>query len=473
MLANFRHKWVVENMPGNLLKSPALCLPLLLSALGYFTIAYLLERNQFLIYFGIYSALFALYFWVYRCFARAANKKDDNYKIVTHLIFAGLLLRVLLVPVEPNLSDDYFRFYWDGLLNVQYISPYAYLPIDLIESNLAERFLLPDGLFDKLNSPKYFSVYPPLLQWIFMAAAFVAGSNNLLLFVVLIKCFILLFEAGSIYLILKILQYIKQPAYYALLYALNPLIILELTGNIHFEAALIFFTLLAFYLLYTKKRLIFSAFAMAGGIAAKLIPLIFLPFFIKRLGIKQAIKYGFLTSVGFFIISVLFIDPPIIKNLLESVGLYYNKFEFNASFYYIFRAIGYQIKGWNMIATIGKCTALATFFGILLMALFERDKGLSSLVKYALFALTFYLLLANIVHPWYVATLVAFAAISNFRYPILWSWLIGMSYFAYSNADYSENLFLIFLEYAFVLGVLVYEFVNYKVESVKSQKILS
>jgi len=468
MLAGFRHKRVFENMPGNLFKSPALYLPLLLSALGYFVIAYLLERNQFSIYFVIYSALFALYFWVYSCFAGATNKEDDNYKVVIQLIFAGLLLRALLIPVEPNLSDDYFRFYWDGLLNVQHISPYAYLPADLINSGLAERFGLPDGLFEKLNSPKYFSVYPPLLQWLFMAAAFVAGPNNLLLFVVLLKCFILLFEAGSIYLILKILEYIRQPVYYVLLYALNPLVILELTGNIHFEAALIFFALLAFYLLYTKKRLVFSAFAVAGGIASKLIPLIFLPFFIKRLGIKRLIKYGLLILVGFFMISIIFIDPPIIKNLLESVGLYYNKFEFNASFYYIFRSIGYQIKGWNMIATIGKYTALATFFGILLMALFERGKSLNSLVKYALFALTFYLLLANIVHPWYVATLVAFAAISNFKYPILWSWLIGLSYFAYSNADYSENLYLIFIEYAFVVGLMVYELAGDKVESPES-----
>jgi len=390
----------------------------------------------------------------------SVSKSLKSTSIIYYLITVGIFFRIILIPVEPNLTDDYFRFYWDGLLNVQYISPYAYLPIDLMQNGLAEKFHLSEELFEKLNSPKYFSVYPPILQWLFMGAAAISGPNNLLLFVSILKLFILCFEVGSIVLLLKILRLIQQPLHWVLWYVLNPLVIIELNGNLHFEAAMVFFVLLAFYLLYTKKSWLYAAAAIAGGVASKLIPLIFLPFLIKRIGLKKTLIFGFSVTFSLLLVAFRFIDPPIVKNLFSSVKLYYNTFEFNASLYYIFRWIGYQIKGWNMIATIGKITALSTFCIILCLAYLEHKKTLISLLRYALFALTVYLLLANIVHPWYIVPLIALGSLSGFGYPIVWSWLIGLSYFAYSNPDYQENMLLITIEYITVIGCLIFELIK-------------
>jgi len=393
---------------------------------------------------------------------KTSLKNTQNLTLIYFFIVAGVFFRLLFIPIEPSLTDDYFRFYWDGLLNVHYISPYAYLPIDLIENGLATRFGLTEKLFEQLNSPRYFSVYPPFLQWLFMAAAYIAGTNNILGFVIILKIFILCFEIGSIALLFKILILIKKPLYNVLWYALNPLVIIELTGNLHFEAAMIFFVLLAFYLLYTQKTWLYAAIAFTGGVASKLLPLIFLPFFIKRIGFKKTIFFGLSIAFFLFILAFRFIDPPILRNIFSSVSLYYDTFEFNASFYYIFRWIGYQIKGWNMIAVIGKLTAISTFTGILIIAFVESKRHLASLLQFSMWALTLYLLLANIVHPWYIAPLVALATLNGFRYPILWSWLIGVSYFAYSNPTYQESTFLISIEYMLVFGVMVYEIWKYR-----------
>jgi len=175
------------------------------------------------------------------------SNRSLNPSSVYFFIGLGIFFRLILIPVEPSLTDDYFRFYWDGLLNVHHISPYAYLPVDLMENGLYARFDLTEDLFNQLNSPKYFSVYPPFLQWLFMAAAKIAGAGNLLGFIIILKFFIVCFEIGSIALIIKILTLLKKPIYNVLWYALNPLVIIELTGNLHFEAAMIFFVLLAFY----------------------------------------------------------------------------------------------------------------------------------------------------------------------------------------------------------------------------------
>jgi len=385
-----------------------------LSTFLYFIIAYVINRSDFVLFFGAFSLLFLLYLGIVLTVKKGLLDKTDQPTIIYFFILVGIIFRLLLIPIEPNLTDDYFRFYWDGLLNVHYISPYAYLPIELMENGLAHRFELTENLFNQLNSPKYYSVYPPILQWLFMAAAYIAGSGNMLGFVIILKIFIVCFEIGSIVLMLKILPIIKRPLYAVLWYVLNPLVIIELTGNIHFEAAMIFFVLLTFYLLYTQKTWLYAALAFTGGVAAKLLPLIFLPFFIRRIGFKKTIFFGLCMGFFLLILAFRFIDPPILRNILNSVGLYYNTFEFNASFYYIFRWIGYQIKGWNMIATIGKLTVLGTLTGILMLALFEAKQHLTSLLKFSMLALSLYLLLANIVHPWYVVPLVAFAALNGF-----------------------------------------------------------
>jgi len=327
--------------------------------------------------------------------------------------------------------------------------------------SISENLAFTKTLFGSLNSPNYFSVYPPVLQLLFATAANIADPNNSQLFVMVLKTIIVLFEAGTVFLLFQFLKALQLPKKLALLYALNPLVIFELTGNIHFEAIMIFFVLLAFYLIYINKKWL-SAFIMGLAVATKILPLIFLPFLIKRIGFKNTIIYGLIVGFTFIVLLLPFADITLIQNIGKSVGLYYNKFEFNASVYYILRAVGYQIQGYNWIAVIGKITALSTFFGILYFAFKEKNISIMHLLQSSLIALTVYLLLANIVHPWYIAPLVAFAVIAQPKYAIVWSFTISLSYFAYSNPAFKESMLLIVVEYVLVLGFLVWEWSHIK-----------
>ncbi|MBK7036195.1 MAG: hypothetical protein IPH42_07580 [Bacteroidetes bacterium] len=78
-----------------------------------------------------------------------------------------------------------------------------------------------------------------------------------------------MFEAGTILLLPKLLVQLKMPVKYQLIYTLNPLIILELTGNMHFEAIMVFFLVLSIYYL-VKQKDIFSAIAFGFAIGSKL-----------------------------------------------------------------------------------------------------------------------------------------------------------------------------------------------------------
>ncbi len=60
-----------------------------------------------------------------------------------------------------------------------------------------------------------------------------------------------------------------------------------------------------------------------------------------------------------------------------------------------------------------------------------------------MWSLTIYLSLATIVHPWYITTVVALSIFTNYRFPLLWSALIVMTYINYSYAAYFENLWVV------------------------------
>lgn len=367
----------------------------------------------------------------------------------------ALICRISLLFSIPNLSDDYFRFIWDGRLLANGINPFSYLPSEIIDSHLMTIAGVDQELFANLNSPNYYTIYPPVCQFIFWISAMLFPSS-ITGSVLVMKCFILLAEIGSIYLLIKIISKLNLDKRNVLLYALNPLVIMELTGNIHFEAVMIFFLLVFIYFL-VEDKLMPAALFLGLAVATKLLPLIFLPLLIRRIGFKKNVFFGLIVFAVVLILFMPFIDDKLINNLSSSITLYFQRFEFNTSTYYILRWIGCQIMGYNAIATIGIILGSVTFISIMLLTFFEKGPDNKNIPQTMLFALTIYFLLANIVHPWYITSLVALSVLSSWRYSIIWSGVVFLSYYAYKSIPYQESIWLITLEYTLVGGYYLYE----------------
>ena len=229
----------------------------------------------------VYFLVLAL---VYTCWSSGAVPQSLLYWALA----AAVLLRLFLLPAIPELSDDFYRFIWDGRLLNQGISPFAELPSTLMQDARFSEDPVNQQLFLGMNSPDYFTVYPPLAQWIFFVASWLF-PDDLLGNLMVMRLVIILFEIGTIILCLKILKQSGLPTGNVLIYAWNPLVVVELTGNLHFEAVMIFFVLLAVYL-WQINRWKWSASALAAGVAAKLIPLIFLPLLMLRKPWKQVVR---------------------------------------------------------------------------------------------------------------------------------------------------------------------------------------
>ena len=88
-----------------------LLLIVLVYGLGYQT-----ERSDFLQLIGLYGTFFFVYLGVYEF--------SDTKKSIAFFVGLSILLRLLLVFVIPNFSDDLYRFIWDGRLISQGINPF-------------------------------------------------------------------------------------------------------------------------------------------------------------------------------------------------------------------------------------------------------------------------------------------------------------------------------------------------------------
>ncbi len=412
-----------------------------LSLICYYQLIYHIQRHDFptlLFYFGILTTIYLLVIRII-----------DVY-VWYWALAAAFAFRLMILPAIPEWSDDFYRFIWDGRLLVQGVSPFSQLPSQLILDVTFSQDLINQELFQGMNSPDYFTVYPPLAQWVFYLAAKVS-PDSILGSIIFMRLIVLLAEAGTIVLILKLLKEYDLPSTNTLIYAWNPLVIIELTGNLHFEAVMIFFILLAIYLIKAGRQRL-SAAALGAAIATKLVPLIFLPLIIRRKDIRQVLTYWLICGVVVAGCFLTIWNEDLWAGMSSSLGLYFQKFEFNASIYYLVREAGFAITGYNIIQTAGSLMAFVTLLLILWLAWTSYKRF--TWPQAMLWALTLYLLMSTTVHPWYITTIVALAAITNYWFPVAWSVLIILSYAGYTETGYHENMLLVVTEYL-LLGVVI------------------
>lgn len=402
----------------------------LLILLAYFT-----QRDNFLQLLGLFSGLFGCYLLMLR-FIKSFSIRE--------IVLIAILFRVALLLMTPNLSDDFWRFIWDGRIVAAGENPYLCLPQEAILDPEIQQLGLEGEVYDNLNSKQYFTIYPPLNQLLFGLSALL-GFGNPAAEMFALRLLLLAAEIGVIVLMIRLLRHFNLDERRVAWYAFNPLVIIEVTGNLHFEGLMVFFLMLAAWL-WVRKRLIPATLALAGAISAKLLPLIVLALLPRFLGWKRAFAVGGLTLAVTALTFSIFVGPEFVANLSSSLDLYFRRFEFNASIYYLIREVGFAIVGYNAIQYIGPMLSLVTLGVILLIALGLRKKQWNFFQALTI-CLTVYFLLTTTVHPWYIVTLVGLAPLCGWRFALLWSGVVILSYSHYWGGGFEENYLLIAAEY--------------------------
>jgi len=447
----------------------------LISCVLYSIFAYELERTNYVSLVAIYGALFLLFY-------QLVKSSKSNF---VFLVIVAFIFRLIFLLAIPNLSQDFYRFIWDGRLILEGYNPYLYTPESFISNGEFPVYQAKELYIGmKTLNASHFTNYPPINQLCFIIAGIFSGKS-IVGSAMVMRLLIIAADFGTLYFGKRLLEKLDILIHNIFWYVLNPFIIIELTGNLHFESVMIFFLTWSLYLLHSGKWK-WAAVIFACSISTKLVPLMFLPLFFKWFRTNKSQKentkmhsidqienttrkvpdfnglgklFLFYSIVGLSTLLMFtpFFSSNFITNYSKTVGLWFGNFEFNASIYYIAREVGYWFRGWNEIAIIGKILPIAVLLYILFLTLFKKNTTTRQLTTHMLFVFTFYLFMSTTVHPWYIATILMLGLFTDYKFPVVWSAIVIISYLAYANSDNTENLWVITLEYLVIYSFFIWE----------------
>ncbi len=416
-------------------------------------------RTDFVFFIAQYLVLFTTFyiFWL--------NRWGLKF---SHFLIVAILLRVILLFATPELSNDFSRFIWDGELIADGYNPFERRPVDMFHTYFTHndvyqtyyddsyRRVLFVGM-EKLSQDHY-TCYPVLNQLLFFIPAML--SDTIAGNVIGLKIIVILADIGAIIFAKKIAEHLKISVHNIWLYGLNPFIILEFSGNLHFEGVMIFFLLGAIYFVL-KNNWLWGGVLLGLAVQVKLIPLMLIPFFYKKLRWQNALGFSALTAFVVLAVGGLMLNEVYLANMMESVNEYFIRFQFNGSIAYIVSAIGFKVIGWDPIMYTGPVLSMISTIGILILAVLKAYRKDLDMITGMLFAFMIYYSLTATVHPWYISLILVLSIFTQYKFGLIWSIVIMLRYYAYSTPGFEENMVLNTAEYIIVYGVLLYEIYKY------------
>ncbi len=403
------------------------------------------NQNNFLTSWGCYSGLFIAYAYLVHNRQYCSVEKWEIYAFVAAIIpFLTL----------PQLSPDFYRFLWDGELTNRGIHPYAFTPNEIMENSAIKKDALISELYENITllSRQHYSPYPTVSQLYYVAATFF--TDNIILATTVLRMLILGTLIIGVRYLKKLLALFSLPSHNLVIVLLNPLIIIEVIGNLHFEGIVACSIIIGVYYMLQKKHLMGSLF-WSMAIAIKLTPLLLLPLFWRYLGARRSLlNYAYIVIFSTAIL-LIFLWPPYVANFLRSITLYFNNFEFNGS---VFEVIQWTVEFFQTESSVtiaGPITSILAFITILTIAFIKRPRNATHWLSKMEWSYLIFLLLGTTVHPWYIVLPLCFTVFTKNKLTWYWSYLIFLSYGFYAFPASSTGSLLIFIEYGALLFIFI------------------
>jgi alpha-1,6-mannosyltransferase len=309
--------------------------------------------------------------------------------VIGLLMAAGWHIEFLQAPAGAD--DDIHRYVWDGRLQRLGYNPYIVVPSDPAVKGLhtAET--------RNLNNPDFPSPYPPGAQLFFRAVTAIQESTFAL------KIAFVVCEFAIVFVLLDVLRYNRQEAHLVLAYAWSPLLAIEVAGNGHIDilGALL---LLVSAAALTRRWRATAAVGLGLAIAVKLLPIILLPLYWKRIRIRDA-------ALAAAVVGLLYV-PFLIHGRIPigSLGTYVQNWRFNGPVFAMFD----QVAPPQLLAGLAVLVGLAT-------ATWLRNTAPEWSPDIFAWPMAASLLFAPAVFPWYLLWLLPFLRSPSTVLLIVWT----------------------------------------------------
>jgi len=196
-------------------------------------------------------------------------------KHIAFIVLMAFAMRAVAFIPPPLTSSDVYRYVWDGQVQNAGVNPYRYLPADPALAPLrdtgTDTGTGPAAIYPNINRADYApTIYPPAAQAIF------AVTTRLWPGIWGMKAAMLAFDLLAAGVVLKLLDAAGHPRSRVLLYAWNPLVVLEFAGGGHIDAAAAGLSALALWAAI-RLRPSWAGAALAAAILCKLLPAALFP----------------------------------------------------------------------------------------------------------------------------------------------------------------------------------------------------
>jgi alpha-1,6-mannosyltransferase len=320
--------------------------------------------------------------------------------IVIGLLFAAVWHLLFLVK-PPGSDDDIHRYVWDGRVQRLGYNPYVLVPSDPALAGLHT------SETRTLNHPDLPSPYPAGAQLFFRAVTAVHESTFAL------KVAFVVCDLAIVFVLLDFLRRTRQGERWVLAYAWNPLLAIEVAGSGHVDIVGALLLLVSVAALWRRWRAVAAvAFALAVGV--KLLPVVLVPLYWRRLRIRD----GLLAVFVFGLLYLPFLERGRIP--AGSLGTYVQSFRFNDP----------------VFATLERVTSPQVIAGLavlagFLTAIWMRRKSAEWSSDAFAWPMAASLLCAPVVYPWYLLWMLPFLRSASTVPITIWTVSIIPTYYVW------------------------------------------
>lgn len=376
----------------------------------------------------------AWYLLAFIAYLSALVWAEFNQDLSRKIIWGGaIIFRVLLLFTTPTLSDDVYRYMWDGYVANNGVSPYAY-PID---SPILDFLDTPQRAL--ANNAWMASPYLPVAQYLFATLVWLFPPTPLAFQITMV--FIDLLNGVVL---VKLLKIVGLPYFRVLLYLWNPLVIVEIAHSAHIDAWMILLALLAVWFTFAPKPPksfnYLAPITLALSTLTKGLPILFLPVLFWRWRWWQLGLYG-LVTVGLLFPAGLaagwgLAGPLDGMGVFGALRIYSVHWNFNSG---LFHALEVTLADWGVTSAEQRAKLfVGVSMGLVMLAVWLKARSAKTPrehLRLMAVPLMAYILLTPTVHPWYLLLLLAFVPLlSPLASESLWRWLIVVPWVYLSGA---------------------------------------
>jgi len=308
-------------------------------------------------------------------------------KLFLALVALAMLARAVMFVGAGDkcyLSDDVYRYIWDGKVAAHGISPFLYAPTDARLAHLADTVIHPE-----INHPSVPTIYPPMAQNIFVLSYLIGGDT-----IWGFKAIAVLFELMTILALMIWLRQMGLPRANLLLWLFSPLILIEFYLSTHLDMIALPF-LVGSLITLNQKRPGLCGMMLAMATLVKFYGLFFVPFLLLHFTGRDRSRFvvGFaVTAIGLYLPYLFAAGTSVFGSLFRYLG----EWQFNGSVFYLLK-YGFGLDSARWIVSI-------LFFVWLLWLLWRPGKVLDRMFR----ALAGYVVLTTTLYPWYLVWIFPF-----------------------------------------------------------------